>query len=167
MNVQPFTIKVRQEVVDDLCERLARTCWTDEIEGAGWDYGTDLRYLKSLVDYWQNDFDWRAQEVKLNQFAQFRAEIEGLGIHFIHERGKGPNPVPIVLTHGWPDSFYRYYKLIPMLTDPARYGGDPSPSFDVIVPSVQGFCFFDRPKMGGGGETSHPPAIVAKLVTEG
>src|SRR5258708_4941624 len=167
MNVQPFTIKVRQEVLDDLRERLARTRWTDEIEGAGWDYGTDLSYLKSLVDYWQNDFDWRAQEVKLNQFAQFRAEIDGLGIHFIHERGKGPNPLPIVLTHGWPDSFYRSYKLIPMLTDPARYGGDPSDSFDVIVPSIQGFGFSDRPKVRGGMTTSHTAELVAKLMTEG
>jgi pimeloyl-ACP methyl ester carboxylesterase len=145
MSIQPFKIDVPQATLDDLHERLARTRWPDEVEGAGWDYGTNLDYLKSLVDYWQHEFDWRAQEAMLNNFSHFRADIDGLGIHFIHERGKGPNPLPIILTHGWPDSFYRMYKIIPMLTDPASYGGDPADSFDVIVPSLPGFGFSDRP----------------------
>jgi pimeloyl-ACP methyl ester carboxylesterase len=145
MSIQPFTIQVPQATLDDVHERLARTRWTDEIPGAGWDYGTNLGYLKELVDYWQRTFDWRKQEAKLNQFAQFRADIDGLGIHFIHERGKGPNPLPILLTHGWPDSFYRMHKIIPLLADPTRYGGDPADSFDVIVPSIPGFGFSDRP----------------------
>lgn len=148
MNIQPFTITIPQERLDDLRERLSRTRWTDEREGANWDDGTDLHYLKSLVEYWQHSFDWRAQEAKLNQFAQFRATIDGLGIHFIHERGKGPNPLPILLTHGWPDSFYRMHKLIPLLTDPERYGGDPADAFDVIVPSLPGSGFSDRPRQG-------------------
>lgn len=117
MHVQSFTVNVAQSILDDLRERLSRTRWPDEVQGAGWDYGTNLDYLKSLVDYWQNTFNWRKQEVKLNQFTQFRAEIDGFGIHFIHERGKGPNPLPIILTHGWPDSFYRMHKIIPLLTD--------------------------------------------------
>ncbi len=96
MNIQPFTITVAQSTLDDLRERLARTRWPDEVQGAGWDYGTNLDYLKALVAYWQNQFDWRAQEARLNQFAQFRAEIDGFGIHFIHERGQGPKPLPII-----------------------------------------------------------------------
>ncbi len=149
MSIQPFKINIPQATLDDLRERLSRTRWPDEVEGAGWDYGTNLDYLKSLVDYWQHGFDWRAQEAKLNQFAQFRARVDGLGIHFIHERGKGPDPRPLILTHGWPDSFYRMYKIIPMLTDPARYGSEPTDSFDVIVPSLPGFGFSDRPRERG------------------
>jgi pimeloyl-ACP methyl ester carboxylesterase len=145
MQIPSFTIDIPQASLDDVQVRLGRTRWPDGIEGAGWDYGTNLDYLKSLVDYWQHEFDWRAQEAKLNQFAQFRTEIDGLGIHFIYERGKGPNPTPLILTHGWPDSFYRMHKIIPLLTDPARYGGSPSDSFDVIVPSLPGFGFSDRP----------------------
>jgi len=123
MHIPSFTIDIPQATLDDLRERLGRTRWPDEIEGAGWDYGTNLDYLKSLVDYWQHAFDWRAREAKLNQFAQFRAQIDGLFIHFMYERGRGPNPTPLILTHGWPDSFYRMHKILPLLTDTARYGG--------------------------------------------
>ena len=149
MSMKSFKIQIPATVLDDLQERLERTRWPDEIRGAGWDYGTNLDYLKSLVDYWHNQFDWRAQEAKLNQFAQFRADVNGFGIHFIHERGKGSNPLPIILSHGWPDSFFRMYKIIPLLSDPASHGGDPANSFDVVVPSLPGFGFSDRPTENG------------------
>jgi pimeloyl-ACP methyl ester carboxylesterase len=165
MPVESFTINVSQSVLDDLRERLARTRWPDEIEGAGWDYGTNLGYLRSLVTYWQNQFDWRAQEARLNQFAQFRAEIDGFGIHFIHESGKGPHPLPLIISHGWPDSFFRMYKIIPMLTDPASYGGDPGDSFDVIVPSLPGYGFSDRPRQRGM-TPSRTAELWARLMTE-
>jgi microsomal epoxide hydrolase len=165
MTVKAFTMNISQATLDDLHSRLAHTRWPDEIEGAGWDYGTNLDYLKSLVAYWQNQFDWRAQEAQLNQFAQFRAEIDGFGIHFIHERGKGPQPLPLILTHGWPDSFYRMHKIIPMLTDPARYGGDPADAFDVIVPSLPGYGFSDRPKARGMNSV-HTAHLWARLMTE-
>ena len=149
MSIQEFKIAIPQVVLDDLQERLARTRWPNEVEEAGWAYGTNLAYLKELVDYWQNEYDWRAQEAKLNSFVQFRTEIDGLGIHFIHERGKGPNPIPLLLTHGWPDSFYRFHKIISLLTDPASHGGNPADAFDVIVPSLPGFGFSDRPHTAG------------------
>ena len=149
MDIQPFTINIAQSTLDDLRERLARTRWPDEVQGANWDYGTNLDYLKALVAYWQNQFDWREQEAKLNQFAQFRAKIDGFGIHFIHERGQGPKPLPIILTHGWPGSFVEMVKIIPLLTDPASHGGDPADSFDVIAPSLPGFGFSDRPTVRG------------------
>ena len=148
MDIRPFTINVAQSTLDDLIERLARTRWPDEVEGAGWDYGTNLEYLKALVAYWQNQFDWRAQEIRLNHFAQFRADIDGFGIHFIHERGHGPNPLPIIITHGWPGSFCEMVKIIPLLADPGSHGGDPADSFDVIVPSVPGFGFSIVPQVG-------------------
>jgi pimeloyl-ACP methyl ester carboxylesterase len=165
MDVQPFSIAVADEVLADLRHRIAGTRWPDEVVDARWDYGTNLDYLKSLVAYWQNQFDWRAQEARLNQFAQFRAEIAGFGIHFIHERGKGPDPLPLILTHGWPDSFFRMVKIIPMLTDPARFGGDPADSFDVVVPSLPGFGFSDRP-LERGMNSVHTAELWARLMTE-
>jgi len=149
MSIQPFTIHVPHTTIDDLQGRLARTRWPDEIAGAGWDYGTNLAYLMGLVAYWRDDFDWRAQEARLNQFAHFRAEIDGCGIHFIHERGRGPQPLPLIITHGWPSSFAQMLKIIPPLTDPARHGGDPADAFDVVVPSLPGFGFSDRPQERG------------------
>ena len=149
MSIHPFKIAIPQVTLDELRERLARTRWPDEVEGAGWDYGTNLDYLKQLTGYWQHTFDWRAQEARLNQFAHFKTEIDGLMIHFIHERGKGPNPLPLILTHGWPDSFYRMHKIIPMLTDPESFGGNAADSFDVIVPSIPGFGFSDSVRKPG------------------
>lgn len=141
MNIQPFTIDVPQETLDDLLRRLAHTRWLAAENG--WTYGIDKDYMQDLVQYWQHSYDWRAQERALNTFAHFKADIDGIGIHFIHERGKGANPTPLLLLHGFPDSFYRYHKVIERLTDPAKYGGDPNLSFDVIVPSIPGTGFSD------------------------
>lgn len=145
--VKPFSINIPQSALDDLQERLQRTRWPDEAEGAGWTMGTNLAYMKSLADYWQHKYDWRKYEAELNRFHHFKAEVNGVEVHFIHERGKGPNPTPIILLHGWPDSFYRYHKVISMLTDPASFGGDANTSFDVIVPSLPGFAFSERKAM--------------------
>lgn len=162
MSIEPFKINVPEVQLLDLKERLAQTRWPDEVEGAGWDYGTNLDYMKGLVDYWQNKYDWRAQEAELNRFSQFRAEVNGTGIHFIYERGKGPDPIPIILSHGWPDSFYRFHKVIPMLTDPAGHGGGPDISFDVIVPSIPGYGFSDRKAITEDAVAD----LWAKLMTE-
>lgn len=143
-NVTPFKIEVAQSVLDDLQMRLKNTRWTDEPANAGWSYGTNPSYLKELVTYWQTKYDWRKQEAMLNQFPQFKTNIDGVNIHFIYVKGKGNNPKPLLLTHGWPDCFYRFYKVIPMLTDPAAHGGNADESFDVIIPSVPGFGFSDR-----------------------
>ena len=142
--IRPFTINIPQTTLDDLRQRLSRTRWPEEAEGAGWTYGISLAYMKELVDHWQHVYDWRKHEVALNKFKQFKADVDGIGLHFIHERGKGPNPTPLLLIHGFPDSFYRYHKVIERLTDPAKFGGDPNDSFDVIVPSIPGTGFSDR-----------------------
>jgi pimeloyl-ACP methyl ester carboxylesterase len=148
MNAQPFRVTIPQETLDDLQLRLKSTRWLDGAAG-DWDYGTSLHYLKELVNYWQTQFDWRRQEEAINRFSQFRTQIDGLGIHFIHERGKGPNPFPILLTHGYPDSFLRFAKIIPMLADPGKFGGDPVDSFHVIAPSLPGYGFSDKPAKSG------------------
>ncbi len=160
--IRPFTIAIPQSTLDDLTDRLARTRWTDEVAGSGWDYGISLEYMKELADYWQHTYDWRTHEAALNTFAQFKAQVDGVGIHFIHERGKGPNPTPLLLIHGFPDSFYRYHKVIDRLTDPAKYGGDPNNSFDVIVPSIPGTGFSDRITKAVDDNAD----LFAKLMTE-
>src|SRR5947199_1170360 len=148
MSIQPFTINIPQTTLEDLHERLARTRWPDEVEGTGWDYGTNLGYLKELVDYWQHTFDWRAQEAKLNQFVQFRAEIDDVHIHFVHERAKRLGGIPLILTHGWPSTFIELLPLVPLLTDPQAHGID-GPAFDVVIPSLPGYGFSERPRQVG------------------
>jgi pimeloyl-ACP methyl ester carboxylesterase len=142
---QPFTVAIPQEALDDLHQRLSLTRWPDEIPGSGWTYGSNLTYMKELVRYWQTTFDWRRQEQRLNTFAHFHTTIDGTKIHFLHMRGNGPHPIPLLLTHGWPSSFVEMLKILPMLTDPAQYGGDPADAFDVVVPSLPGYGFSDRP----------------------
>jgi pimeloyl-ACP methyl ester carboxylesterase len=166
MNIQPFTIAIPQATLDDLQRRLAQTRWPDEAEGVGWAYGTNRGYLKELVDYWQNEYDWRAQEARLNQVAQFQADVDGSRIHFIHVRGNGPNPTPLLLIHGWPDSFYRFHKIIPRLSDPASFGGNPEDAFDVIIPSLPGFGFSDRPNFPGGMKSLRSAELLSKLMHE-
>jgi pimeloyl-ACP methyl ester carboxylesterase len=144
MSVEPFTIAVPDDVVDDLRQRLARTRWPHVSDGDGWGRGVDLSYLRDLCAHWENDYDWRAQEATLNRLPQFTTEVDGVRVHFVHARGVGPSPTPLLLTHGWPDSFHRFHKVIPMLTDPERHGGRAVDAFDVIVPSVPGFGFSDR-----------------------
>ena len=166
MDIQPFKVRVPEETLKDLEDRLTRTRWPDEIPGSGWDYGANLDYVKELVEYWRTKFDWRAQEQLINSFPNYRATVDGFGIHFIQERGKGPNPLPIVVTHGWPGSIFEMYKIIPLLSDPASHGGDPADSFDVIVPSAPGYGFSDRPAKTGMNLMGIAD-LWGKLMTEG
>ena len=136
--LRPFRVDVPQAELDDLRDRLARTRWPDDYEGVGWDYGTDLATMKELAAYWRDGYDWRRQEAYLNSFPHFTAELDGEELTFIHVRGTGPDPIPLLLLHGWPDSVCRYLKLIPLLTDPASHGGDPGICFDVVVPWLIG-----------------------------
>jgi pimeloyl-ACP methyl ester carboxylesterase len=163
--MHPFKIDVPQPVLDDLHYRLAHTRWPDEITNAAWDYGTNREYLQQLATYWQHSYDWRAQEAKLNEFAQFTAEVEELDIHFLHIEGKGPNPTPLLLTHGWPDSFFRMVKLIPLLTDPASHGGRAEDAFTVVVPSLPGYGFSERPTQTGY-DAKRMAAVLNKLMTQ-
>ena len=148
MNLTSFVVDVAQASLDDLRARLARTRWPDEVDGAGWDYGASLAYMRELVEYWRTEFDWRAAERAMNTVPHFRVEVDGIGIHVIHQRGRGPAPMPLLITHGWPSSFIEMLALIPLLADPGAHGGDPADAFDVIVPSVPGFGFSDRPGRG-------------------
>ena len=165
MDVRPFTIAVEDSVLEDLQQRLADTRWPDEIPDTGWDYGSNLAYLKELVEHWRTKFDWRAQEAKLNAFSHFKSEVDGLDIHFIHEKGRGPNPIPLVITHGWPSCFFEMTKIIPLLADPASHGGDAADSFDVVAPSLPGFGFSDHAQ-DRGMEVQRVAGMWNKLMTE-
>ena len=147
--ISPFRIAVEQDVLDDLAGRLASMRWPDALDGAGWEYGTDLDFLRALVDYWRDGYDWRTQENGLNAWPQYRTEIDGLGIHFVHVEGSGPDPLPLVLSHGWPSHFFEMHKVIGPLADPAAHGGDPVDAFHVVVPSLPGYGFSDRPTKRG------------------
>lgn len=149
MEIQPYTINVADAVLADLQERLTRTRWPDSIPGTGWSYGADLETIQGLVHYWQTGYNWRRQEALLNSLPHFRAQIDGLWIHFVHLKGNGPHPLPLVLTHGWPSSVFELYKLIALLTDPGNHGSDPGDAFDVIAPSMPGFGFSDKPTAAG------------------
>ena len=166
MDVQPFKIQVPEETLIDLGERLADTRWPDELPGTDWDYGTNMAYLKELVDYWRTSFDWRAQEEAINRLSHFKADVDGLGIHFIHEQGKGPNPMPLVLTHGWPGSFFEMSKITPLLADPASHGGDAADAFHVVTPSMPGYGFSDHPTKPGM-HVLRVSDLWVKLMTEG
>jgi pimeloyl-ACP methyl ester carboxylesterase len=139
MAIERFEIPFSEVAVRDLHERLARTRWPDEIPGSGWDYGFPLDYLRELCCYWKDEFDWKARIARFARFHHYRCTVDGIAIHFIHQRGKGPSPMPLVITHGWPGSFLEMLKILPLLSD----------SFDVVVPSLPGFGFSDRPAEPG------------------
>ena len=141
---EAFAPQATPAALEDLRARLRVTRWPDGPEEVGWELGADLDYLRELVAYWADGFDWPAQEAALGRLPRFRVPVGGLGIHFVHARGAGP-ALPLVLCHGWPDSFWRYTKVIPLLTDPGGHGADPADSFDVVVPDMPGYGYSDRP----------------------
>lgn len=137
MSAEPFKIDVKQSVLDDLTYRLEHTRWPNEAEVAGWAMGTNLDYIKNLAHHWLRKYDWRKQEAELNKLPQYTAKVNGTDIHFIHAPSKNPDAIPVLLVHGWPDSFYRFHKVIPLLTD----------AFHVVVPSMPGTGFSERKAM--------------------
>ncbi len=144
---EPFAPRAPSAELEDLRARLRATRWPDSPADAGWSLGVDVDYLGELVAYWADGFDWAAQEEALNGLPRFRLPIRGLGIHVVHARAvaAGASALPLVLAHGWPDSFWRYSKVIPLLADPGAYGGDPADAFDVVVPDMPGYGYSDRP----------------------
>jgi pimeloyl-ACP methyl ester carboxylesterase len=149
INANKIDIKVESSILEDLKKRIVQTRWPDEIDAADWQYGTNLAYLKDLTDYWQKGFDWHKQEDFINSFSNFKSNVAGTDIHFIHERGKGSKTVPIVLLHGWPSSFYQMLRITPLLTQPQLSGNCAEDCFDVIIPSLPGYGFSDRPTKKG------------------
>ena len=149
--IRPFRVKVPQADITDLRRRLAATRWPDKETVADESQGAQLAKLQELVRYWGTDYDWRKAEAKLNTFPQFKTRIDGVDIHFIHVRSRQPNALPLIITHGWPGSVFEQIKLIGPLTDPTKYGGRVEDAFDVVIPSLPGFGFSERPTEAGWG----------------
>jgi epoxide hydrolase len=149
--ITPFRIEVPEADLDDLRRRLQQTRWPEAEVVGDWSQGIPLAYTRSLCEYWRDGYDWRACEAGLNKFPQFRTEIDGLDIHFLHVRSPQEGAQPLVLTHGWPGSIVEFRKVIGPLTDPAAYGGDPADAFHVVCPSLPGFGFSGKPAQTGWG----------------
>jgi epoxide hydrolase len=148
-SIEPFTINVDESVLEDLRGRLARTRFPDQIPGTGWDYGIPVDYVRELVDYWRQSYDWRAQEARLNQLDQFRTTIDDQSIHFIHSRAANPDAFPLLLIHGWPGSIVEFQEAIPRLTRPDAFGGPAIDSFHIVAPSLPGYGFSEPPRTPG------------------
>nr|MDQ2764238.1 epoxide hydrolase 1 [Pseudomonadota bacterium] len=151
MTVQPFKIRISDDIIDDLHRRLNGTRWPEGFGGDDWGDGASLAFMKRLIDHWLHRFDWRAQETRLNRLPNMMTKVDGQDVHFVHRRGLGPSPMPIVITHGWPGSFVEMEQLIPLLADPAANGGDPADAFHVVVPSLPGYGFSPAPSDPGIG----------------
>jgi len=147
--VLPFTINISDDTLSDLQVRIHSTRFPDEIPNSDWDYGTNRTYLQELVKYWQEEFDWRAQEQRLNKFNQYKTNINGLDIHFIHQRSPHEDAMPLLLLNGWPSSIDEYSKVTGPLTDPVRYGGSADHAFHVVIPSMPGYGFSEKPRTSG------------------
>ena len=143
---RPFRVDIPQATVDRILNRVRDTRWPDRLEANDWRYGANWDYMKALAEYWTTQFDWRKAEANLNRYPQFLARIGEFDVHFYHVKGRGPKPVPLVLTHGWPGSVFEFLEAIGPLTDPASFGGSAEDAFDVVVPSVPGFGFSSKPK---------------------
>ena len=148
LNITPFSIQIEREILSDLRERIRKTRWPERAPGAAWEQGTDLEYLRQLLAYWADEFDWQAQERELNAATHFRAELDGVHIHFVHERARHGHGIPLILIHGWPSTFAELLPLVPFLTDPHAHGID-GPGFDVVIPSLPGYGFSERPRQVG------------------
>ncbi len=145
MHVEPFKIEIPDSALADLNSRLRATRWPDDPHNDGWEYGTNLVFMKHMADYWMTSFDWRRTEERLNALPQFRADIDGASIHFLHIRGVGAPSAPLILTHGWPGSFVEMLEIAPLLTDPSHCGISAGLPFDLVIPSLPGFGFSAAP----------------------
>ncbi len=153
----PFRIRVEQRVLDDLQARLARTRWGATRQSDGWEHGTSRSYLRHLIDYWCSGYDWRKHEAKLNTLPHFKARVGPANLHFVHARGRGSGPMPLLLLHGWPDSFYRFHKVVSSFAD----------SFDVVVPSLPGFAFTGAVQHANQEQPTRKSAeLIWRLMTE-
>jgi len=151
MDVTPFKVHVPQAALDDLKRRLANTRWPNKEPVSDWSQGVPLAKVQALVEYWRTHYDWRRVESTLNALPQFRTQIDGLGIHFIHVRSKHDNALPMILTHGWPGSIFEFIQVIGPLTDPTAHGDKAEEAFHVVIPSLPGFGFSDKPTQPGWG----------------
>ena len=145
LGIKPFSVDVPDETIEAIRARVAAYPWHEMPDDGGWEYGTNLNYLKEFCDYWVNEFDWRKQEAEINRFSHFKAPVDGIDLHFIHEKGSGENPRPLIVSHGWPGTIVEFLDFVDLLAHPENHGGDVKDAFDVVAPSLPGFGFSGRP----------------------
>lgn len=162
-DIHPFRVDVADETLDWIRARVAAYPWHEMPDDGGWSYGTNLDYLKSFCRYWLDEFDWRKQETRLNRFPHYRVDIDGIDLHFIHEKGSGPAPMPLIISHGWPGSVVEFLDIVDPLAHPEKYGGSVEDAFDLIAPSLPGFGFSGRPPRPWGPRRM--AALFDKLMT--
>ncbi|MDA7480241.1 epoxide hydrolase [Candidatus Pelagibacter ubique] len=143
--IKPFKLDIPNKVLQEIYTKVKNYPWHEMPDDGGWEYGTNLDYLKELSNYWVNNFDWRKSEAQLNRFSNFKSKVDDIDIHFIHEKGSGSNPTPLLLMHGWPGSVIEFLHIIERLAHPEKFGGNIDDAFDVVVPSLPGFGFSGRP----------------------
>ena len=143
--IKSFKVEISNEILQNINSKVKNYQWHEMPDDGGWDYGTNLDYMKEFAEYWSSKFDWKKTEEKINKFRNFKTNIDGIDIHFIHEKGSGSNPKPLLLNHGWPGSIVEFLDIIDQLAHPENYGGNIQDSFDVIVPSLPGYGFSGRP----------------------
>ncbi|MDA8828637.1 epoxide hydrolase [Candidatus Pelagibacter bacterium] len=143
--INAFKVKISDQELDSIYNKIKKYPWHEMPDDGGWEYGTNLDYLKELSNYWVNNFDWRKSEAQLNRFSNFKSKVDDINIHFIHEKGSGSNPTPLLLMHGWPGSVIEFLHIIERLAHPEKFGGNIDDAFDVVVPSLPGFGFSGRP----------------------
>ena len=143
--IRPFKINISNKIIEDINTKVANFPWHEMPDDGGWNYGTNLDYMKEISNYWVNKFNWRKMEEKINKFQNFKTNIDGIDIHFIHKKGSGSNPKPLLLSHGWPGSILEFLHIIDQLAHPEKFGGKEKDAFDVVVPSLPGFGFSGRP----------------------
>jgi hypothetical protein len=161
---RPFRVEIPQAKIDRILTQVRDAEWPDRLDAPDLRYGVSWDYMKELAEYWTTRFDWRKAEANLNRYPQFLARVGDYDIHFYHVKGRGPKPLPLILTHGWPGSVFEYLEAIGPLSDPVSYGGSPDDAFDVIVPSMPGFGFSSKPKKPIGRPTV--AALWNRLMTE-
>ena len=162
--IRPFRLEVPEATLEEIRARVAAFPWHEMPAEGGWDYGANLDYMQELCAYWLEGFDWRAQEARINHFDHFLTPVGGIDLHFIQEKGSGPAPLPLIISHGWPGSVVEFLEIIEPLAHPERFGGDPGDSFDVVAPSLPGFGFSGKPPRPWGPR--HMAGLFAELMTE-
>ena len=163
-SIEPFSVSIPDESIDAIKTRVAEFPWHEMPDDGGWDYGTNLDYMREFCDYWVQEYDWRKHETQINRFTQYKTPIDGVDIHFIHEKGSGPNPRPLIISHGWPGTIVEFLDIIDLLAHPEKHGGKIEDAFDVVAPSLPGFGFSGRPPRPYGPRKMAD--IFNKLMTE-
>lgn len=163
-SIKPFSVNVSDETIESIRARVAAYPWHEMPDDGGWEYGTNLDYMKEFCDYWVKEFDWNKQEAEINRFSHFKAPVDGIDLHFIREKGSGENPQPLIISHGWPGTIVEFLDFIDLLAHPENHGGSADDAFDVVAPSLPGFGFSGRPPRPYGPRKM--AAVFNTLMTE-